>query len=176
MMLEMAAGGMSQVIAYREANPIQRVLRRAAASGPGSWVSSRLAHRIDRPIHRLTRGRATFSSAVSGLPVVMLTTTGARSRQRRTVPVLGLPTSDGFAIVASNWGKGRHPAWYHNLRAHPSAEIAVGRSRSRVRAVQVEDERRERIWRAGMAVYPGFSQYERRAPDRRIPVFLLEPE
>jgi deazaflavin-dependent oxidoreductase (nitroreductase family) len=165
---------MSGVISYREANPIQRLLRRVVASGPGSWVFSRIAHRIDRPVYRLTRGRMTLSSAVSGLPVVMLTTTGARSGQRRTVPVLGLPTPDGFAVVASNWGRQRHPAWYYNLRADPAAEIAVGSSRRCVRAAELEGVRRERVWREGMAVYPGFSEYERRAPDRRIPVLMLE--
>lgn len=125
-------------------------------------------------MHRLTGGRATLASLVSGLPVVMLTTTGARSGQPRMVPVLGLPTSEGLAIVASNWGQARHPAWYHNLRAQPSGEIVVDGERRRFRAVAAEGERRERIWHEGLAIYPGFSQYARRAPDRRIAVFVLE--
>ena len=90
------------------------------------------------------------------------------------MPVLGLPTADGLAVVASNWGKQRHPAWYHNLRANPVAEIAVGGQRWTVRAAPVEGEVRERVWRAGLAIYPGFSTYEGRAPGRRIAVFLLE--
>jgi deazaflavin-dependent oxidoreductase (nitroreductase family) len=167
----------SGALTYHQANPIQRLLRRVVASGPGSWVFARLAHRIDRPVYRLTRGRASFSSAVSGLPVVMLTTTGARSGEPRTVPVLGLPTADGLAVVASNWGKTRHPSWYHNLRANPVAEIAVGGQRRTVRAVPVEDgEVRERVWRESNSIYPGFTTYAGRVPGRRIAVFLLEPE
>jgi deazaflavin-dependent oxidoreductase (nitroreductase family) len=163
-------------LTYDQANAVQRLLRRVVASGPGAWVFARLAHRIDRPVYRLTRGRASFSSAVSGLPVVMLTTTGARSGVPRTVPVLGLPTADGMAIIASNWGKTRHPAWFHNLRANPVAEIDVNGQRRTVRAVQLEQgEVRERVWRESNAIYPGFKTYAGRAPGRSIAVFLLEP-
>ncbi|MEA2381110.1 MAG: hypothetical protein QOH72_1081 [Solirubrobacteraceae bacterium] len=160
--------------AYARANPFQRAMRRLAASGPGAWLFARVLHHVDRPVHRLTRGRATFGSLVSGLPVVMLTTTGARTGKPRTVPVLGLPTSDGLAVIASNWGQPRPPAWDRNLRADPAASIAIGRMTRRVRAVPVEGDRRERIWRAGLDVYPGWSQYEQRASGRHIVVYVLE--
>jgi deazaflavin-dependent oxidoreductase (nitroreductase family) len=157
------------------ANAAQRGLRRAAASGPGSWLFARLAHRIDRPVYRITRGRHTFASLLSGLPVVMLTTTGARTGRPRTVPVLGLPTPDGLAVIASNFGQPRHPAWYHNLRAHPEGTVAVDGRARRFRAVEADGDRRRRIWEEGLRVYPGWSQYERRASNRRIAVFVLEP-
>jgi deazaflavin-dependent oxidoreductase (nitroreductase family) len=91
------------------------------------------------------------------------------------VPLVGLPTPDGMAVIASNYGQRRHPAWYHNLRADLAAEIAVDGARSRVRAVEVEGERRARIWEQGLAIYPGWATYERRASNRRIAVFVLEP-
>jgi deazaflavin-dependent oxidoreductase (nitroreductase family) len=112
---------------------------------------------------------------VSGIPVVMLTTTGAKSGQPRTVPVLGIPTRDGVAIIASNFGQYRHPAWYHNLRAQPVADVVVDGIHRRVRAVEADGERRAEIWKAGLRVYPGFSQYERRTSHRHISVFVLEP-
>ncbi len=160
--------------AYDQANAFQKWLRRFAASGPGSWLFARVLHRIDRPVHRLTRGRYTFASLVSGLPVVMLTTTGAKSGSPRTVPVLGLPTDDGLAIIASNFGQDRHPGWYHNLRAHPDAQVAVDGSSRHVRALEADGEQRERIWQAGLRIYPGFGQYAQRASHRRISVFVLE--
>ena len=136
---------------------------------------ARVAHRIDRPLYRLTRGRHTFANLVSGLPVVQLTTTGARSGLPRTVPVVGLPTADGFAVIASNFGQERQPGWYYNLRANPEVSVSVdGRSR-RFRAVEAEGDRRSRIWEEGLKVYPGWSQYELRASHRRIAVFVLEP-
>ena len=160
---------------FERANATQRALRRAASSGPGSWLFARLLHRIDRPVYRLTRGRHTFASLLSGIPVVMLTTIGARTGRPRTVPVLGLPTPDGLAVIASNFGQHRHPGWYHNLRAHPEGVVAVdGRSR-RFRAVEADGDTRRRIWEEGLRVYPGWSQYERRASNRRIAVFVLEP-
>jgi deazaflavin-dependent oxidoreductase (nitroreductase family) len=162
-------------IAFDRANAFQRFLRRFAASGPGSWLFARVLHHIDRPVHRLTHGRYTFASLVAGLPVVMLTTTGAKSGRPRTVPVLGIPAADGLAIIASNFGQDRHPGWYHNLRAKPEADVVVDGDHRHVRAVQAEGERRARIWQEGLRVYPGFDQYERRATQRRISVFLLEP-
>jgi deazaflavin-dependent oxidoreductase (nitroreductase family) len=166
---------MSEPVSYDQANFVQKVLRRFAASGPGSWLFARILHRIDRPVHRLTRGRYTFASLLSGIPVVMLTTTGAKSGQPRTVPVLGIPVQGGIAIVASNFGQYRQPAWYHNLRAHPDAEVVVDGTHRRVRAVEADDQRRAQIWQQGLRVYPGFDQYERRAAHRRISVFVLEP-
>ena len=71
---------MTRTLAFDQANWFQRVLRRFAASGPGSWIFARVLHRIDRPVHRLTRGRHTFASLVSGIPVVMLTTTWRQDR------------------------------------------------------------------------------------------------
>jgi deazaflavin-dependent oxidoreductase (nitroreductase family) len=167
---------MSDARSYAEANPIQRFLRRFAASGPGSWLFARVLHHIDRPVYRLTGGRHTFAAMVSGLPVVMLTTTGARSGLARTVPVLGLPTPDGLAVIASNYGQAHHPAWYHNLRADPTGEIVVDGRRHRFRAVEAQGERRDRIWEQGLRVYPGWSQYERRASNRRIAVFVVETD
>jgi deazaflavin-dependent oxidoreductase (nitroreductase family) len=165
----------TEPLGYAEANAAQRLVRRFSSSGPGSWLFVRVAHRIDRPVYRLTRGRRTFASLVSGIPVAMLTTTGAKSGKSRTVPVLGMPTPDGIAVIASNFGQERHPAWRHNLRANPEGEVAVidGPSYG-FRAVEVEGERRERIWDQALRVYPGFTQYARRASHRDIAVFVLE--
>jgi deazaflavin-dependent oxidoreductase (nitroreductase family) len=160
---------------FDRANPLQRALRRVAATGPGAWLFARVLHRIDRPVYRLTSGRHTFASLVSGIPVVMLTTTGARSGEPRTVPVLGLPTDEGLAVIASNFGKHQHPAWYHNLRANPEGSVTVDGTSRRFRAVEAEGERRSRIWEEGLRVYPGWAQYERRATNRRIAVFVLDP-
>jgi deazaflavin-dependent oxidoreductase (nitroreductase family) len=165
---------MSETRSFADANGIQRLLRRFAASGPGSWLFARILHHIDRPVYRLTGGRHTFAALVSGLPVVMLTTTGARSGLPRTVPVLGLPTPEGIAVIASNYGQAHNPAWFYNLRADPSGELVVDGQRRRFRAVEAEGERRDRIWEQGLRVYPGWSQYERRASNRRIAVFVLE--
>jgi deazaflavin-dependent oxidoreductase (nitroreductase family) len=162
-------------VAFENAPALQRALRRVAASGPGAWLFARVLFRLDRPVFRLTRGRHTFASLLSGIPVVMLTTTGARSGRPRTVPVLGIPTADGLAVIASNFGQRRHPGWYFNLRADPQGSVVVAGEARRFHAVEVEGDRRREIWEQGLRVYPGWSQYERRASNRHIAVFVLEP-
>ncbi len=166
---------MAEPLTFADANPIQRMMRRFASSGPGSWVFAKVAHHIDRPVFRLSKGRRTFGSMVTGLPVVMLTTTGAKSGKPRTVPVLGLPAEGGIAVIASNFGQRRNPGWLYNLRAKPEGELAVEGLTHRFRATEVDGEARARIWERGLKVYPGWTQYERRAAHRDIVVFLLEP-
>jgi deazaflavin-dependent oxidoreductase (nitroreductase family) len=163
-----------QPATYVQANPFQRAMRALAASGPGSWFFARVLHLIDRPVFRLTRGRHTLASLLSGLPVVMLTTTGARSGVPRTVPVLGLPTADGLAVIASNYGQEHNPGWYHNLRAKPDGYVTVDGVRRVFHASEAQGDLRGRIWQEGLKIYPGFSQYERRASHRHIAVFVLE--
>src|SRR3954463_13313306 len=162
-------------LSYGDANAFQRLLRRFASSGPGSWLFARILHHVDRPVHRLTKGRHTFASLVSGLPVVMITTTGAKSGKPRTVPVLALPVDEGLAVIASNYGQQNNPGWYYNLRASPEGEWSWRGEHKRFRAVEATGERRARIWDTGLRIYPGWTQYEKRAAPRQITVFVLEP-
>ena len=161
---------------YADANPFQRLMRRFAASGPGSWLFARVAHHLDRPVFSWSKGKQSFGSILTGLPILMLTTIGAKSGQRRTVPVLGLPVDGGVAVIASNFGQHNQPGWYYNLRANPAGEYAlVGGEVRRFRAVEATGERRAQIWETGLRIYPGWTQYEKRAAHRHITVFVLEP-
>ena len=147
-----------------------------AASGPGSWLFARILDRLDRLTFRVTNGEHLFSSMLSALPVAMVTTTGARSGQSRTVPLLAMPTADGLAVIGSNYGRPKHPAWRHNLRANPEGAVEVEGRQWSFRAVEIDDERRERIWHEALRTYPGFVEYARRAAPRRISVFILNPQ
>jgi deazaflavin-dependent oxidoreductase (nitroreductase family) len=161
---------------YEEARGFERAVRRFASSGPGSWLFARVAHHLDRVVYRATKGRHMASSLVSGLPVVFVTTTGARSGVQRTVPLVALPTADGLAIFGSWYGNPKHPAWRHNLRANPEGSVEVGGERWAFRAEEVEGERRRRIWSEALLSYPGYATYEKRAAPRRISVFILNPQ
>lgn len=155
--------------------PLRRLVRRASTRRPISWVAARTLHRIDRLVFRLTRGRATFSSWASGLPVVMLTTTGARTGRRQTLPLVGLPDGDRLVVIASNFGQRRNPGWCHNLRAHPRATVTVGGATREVEARELRGRERERCFQLGVDIHPGWIDYRRRASDREIPVIALEP-
>lgn len=166
---------MGEVITYDRANAFQRWLRRLGASAPGSRVFALVLHHLDRPVHRLTRGRHDLTTLLTGLPVVMLTTTGAQTGRARTVPLVGLPMNGDIVVIASNFGQHRHPAWYYNLRANPDAELVIDGRRRKVHASEVEGQRRAEIWQRALRVYPGYTQYERRAAHRHIRVLVLEP-
>ena len=150
-------------------NALQRAVVRVAGTRPGAWVFARVAQDLDGVVHRLTDGRATAASWASGLPVVMLTTTGARSGREITTPIVAVPDGDGLVMVGSNFGQARHPGWVHNLRAHPRARVD-GRE---VLAAEAAGEERERLLALATEVYPGYAAYARRAAPRRIAVMRL---
>lgn len=156
-------------------NAVQRAVARFAASGPGSWLLADVLHRVDRPVHRLTGGRHTVTSLLSGLPVAMVTTTGARTGQPRSVPLIVVPIEDRLALVASNYGQPHHPSWSHNLLANPDGTIVVEGRTWPFRARQVTGAERARVWERCTRLYPGYETYVRRAAPRVIRVFLLDP-
>jgi deazaflavin-dependent oxidoreductase (nitroreductase family) len=108
-----------------------------------------------------------------GAPVLLLTATGAKSGERRTTPVMYLQDGDRMVIFASKGGAPNNPAWYHNLRANPSATVEVGNEKVDVDAVVTEGEERERLFRRQAEIFPQFADYERKTT-RQIPVVALE--
>jgi deazaflavin-dependent oxidoreductase (nitroreductase family) len=155
---------------------MRRWLRSFAGTRPGSWLFARILQRMDEPVLRATRGRANLTSLLAGLPIVVLTTTGARSGRRRSVPLVGLRAGAGaYAVIASNFGQHHHPAWSYNLRAHPDdVTLTVAGHPTPMRARIAEGEERAGIWRQALDVYPGYAAYERRASHRDIIVWVLE--
>lgn len=154
----------------------QRFIRRAAATRPLAWVCARVLHHIDAVGFRITRGRATFSTWISGFVIVMLTTTGARTGQQRTLPVVGLPDGRNVIVIASNFGRRHHPAWYHNLRANPRATVAFDGVIMRVTAHELTGAERDLWYERGVAINSGWVAYRERAAHRVIPVLRLVPE
>jgi deazaflavin-dependent oxidoreductase (nitroreductase family) len=160
---------------YAEVSALRRLVRQAAATRPTAWLCRHTLHHIDRLVFRITRGRTTFSSSLSGLPVVMLATTGARTGRQRTVPVLGIPDGDRLVVIASNYGQRHSPAWCHNLRAHPRATVSMGGVTREVQARELAGDERERYFQRGLEINPGWARYRRRAGNREIPVISLDP-
>jgi deazaflavin-dependent oxidoreductase (nitroreductase family) len=160
---------------HQRANPFRRVVRITAAWRPMSWFYARSLHHVDRLVYRATGGRATFVSWVAGLPIVMLTTTGAKSGRRSTLPLVALPDGDRLVVIASNYGQERNPAWYYNLRADPRATVVFEGTTRAVVARELEGEERDRHYERGIEIYPGWTAYRKRAAHRRIPVLELTP-
>ena len=132
----------------------------------------RWAGKLNVPLYRASGGR--LMGRVGRAPVLLLTTTGRKSGQRRTAPVVYLADGERLAVIGSNAGHSRPPAWSLNLKANPEAEVEVGRKRQPVRARVAEGEERADLWRKHNEQYSGFDEYEART-DRDIAVFVLEP-
>ena len=108
-------------------------------------------------------------------PTITLMTTGRRSGESRTATLYAFPDARGLVIVGSLGGAARHPAWVHNLRAHPGAVIRRGKTEEPVVAREVlEGPERERLWRMVTEAFPLYATYQRRT-ERIIPLFVLEP-
>jgi deazaflavin-dependent oxidoreductase (nitroreductase family) len=132
----------------------------------------RLTGKLNVPLYRLSGGRV--GGRVSKAPVLLLTATGRKSGQKRTVPVVYLADGDRLVVIGSNAGHRNAPAWSLNLKANPDAEVEVGRERRSVRARVAEGQERVDLWRKHNEQYSGFNEYEART-DRDIAVFVLEP-
>jgi deazaflavin-dependent oxidoreductase (nitroreductase family) len=107
-----------------------------------------------------------------GATLVLLTTTGAKSGNRSTSPVMYMEDGDRYIVIASNAGADQHPAWYHNLRATPQATAEIGTETFEVKADFIEGEERDRLYARMVEIAPGFAEYEAKTT-RRIPVVAL---
>jgi deazaflavin-dependent oxidoreductase (nitroreductase family) len=110
----------------------------------------------------------------AGANLVLMTTRGAKSGVERTNPVVYFNDGDRIYVIASAGGSTKHPAWYHNLTAHPELTVEVGAETYRAKANPVTDDaERDRLYADAVAQMPGFGEYEKTA-NRRIPVLHLD--
>ncbi len=156
------------------ANAIQMITQRVASSRPGAWVFQRTLYPFDKVLYNATGGRLTGASLMAGLPVIMLTTTGAKSGQQRTMPLVGIPLGDDMAVVGSNYGQKSTPGWVYNLRSNPDATVGFRSKEVAVSARPATDEETEQAFEAGSAFYGGYEKYRARTDHREIQVFILE--
>ncbi|MEV5894472.1 nitroreductase/quinone reductase family protein [Nonomuraea fuscirosea] len=111
----------------------------------------------------------------AGAPLVLLTTTGARTGRRHTTPAVYLRDGERLLVFASNAGAAAHPAWYHNLRADPKVTVELGGRTFTARAAPLLGEERDRLYARQAAADPAFAAYQE-GTDRVIPVVALYPE
>jgi deazaflavin-dependent oxidoreductase (nitroreductase family) len=107
-----------------------------------------------------------------GTTILLLTTTGARSGQSRTTPLIHRTDGDRWVVVASKGGAPAHPSWFVNLQADPDIEIQVEGERIPVRASTAEGPERDRLWSLMTEVWPAYDDYQAKT-DREIPVVIL---
>ncbi len=127
----------------------------------------------ERIVDEFRRNGGTVETAGFGRRLVLLHHVGAKSGAVRVSPVMALPTAEGWIIAASKGGAPEHPAWFHNLRAHPDVVIETpDDGEVAVYAVELEGEERDAGWARFLEASPAFAQYEERS-GRTIPVVEL---
>ena len=156
----------------QEKSPVDKSMQAFARTRLGGWLFVNVFPVIDRWLIPRTGGRLRVAL---GQPILLLHTRGAKSGQLRTTPLLYTPHDGGFMIVASKAGAAHHPAWYHNLRAHPDAvSVEIDGNHVAVRPRVVEEPERRELWRLVNDNYNGYERYAQRAGGRVIPLVVLE--
>ncbi|MGA8245691.1 MAG: nitroreductase family deazaflavin-dependent oxidoreductase [Nocardioides sp.] len=169
--------GLADDLGYHipRANPFQRLMQGFASTRPGAWLFARLLRHLDDAVGRLSRGRTSTPRLLAGIPVLDVTTTGRRSGLRRTSHLIAVPYDGTLALLGTNFGQPRTPAWVLNLEADPHAAVTHAGRTAAVVARPVTDEERAAVLAGSAQVYGGYLKYQQRITHRRLRIFLLEP-
>jgi len=116
----------------------------------------------------------TEGTTMRDMPVIVLTTLGAKSGKIRKTPLMRVEHDGLYAVVASQGGAPTHPVWYHNLKADPRAELQDGPVRRDMTAREVTGDEKAQWWERAVEAFPDYADYQKKT-DRQIPVFVLEP-
>ncbi|MFE2089705.1 nitroreductase family deazaflavin-dependent oxidoreductase [Streptomyces sp. NPDC057582] len=133
---------------------------------PAQWVRDQ--------VELFESSGGTEGTTMRGLPVIILTTRGAKSGKIRKTPLMRVEHDGTYAVVASQGGAPQHPVWYHNITADPRVELQDGPVRQDMNAREVTGEEKAVWWERAVEAFPDYADYQLKT-DRQIPVFVLEP-
>ncbi|KOV64706.1 nitroreductase family deazaflavin-dependent oxidoreductase [Streptomyces sp. MMG1121] len=135
---------------------------------PAQWVREQVE------LYESSGGTKGTTLMDTGMPVILLTTRGAKSGKIRKTPLMRVEHDGAYAVVASQGGAPKHPVWYFNITSDPHVELQDGPVRQDMRAREVTGEEKARWWERAVAAYPPYADYQQKT-SREIPVFVLEP-
>jgi len=139
----------------------------------GEYVPSAASWARDQ-VDLYERSGGTQGTDMNGMPVIILTSLGARSGKVRKTPLMRVEHDGQYAVVASLGGAPQHPVWYYNLIANPHVELQDGPVRQDYQAREVQGAERDTWWDRAVAAYPDYAEYQKKT-SRTIPVFVLTP-
>ncbi|BCJ35933.1 nitroreductase [Actinocatenispora thailandica] len=139
----------------------------------GEYVPSPSQHSRDQ-VELYESSGGTEGTTMRGMPVVILTSRGARTGKIRKTPVMRVEHGGEYAVVASLGGAPKHPVWYYNLVADPHVELQDGPVKQAMVAHQATGAERDTWWQRAVEAYPDYADYQTKT-DRIIPVFVLTP-
>jgi deazaflavin-dependent oxidoreductase (nitroreductase family) len=135
------------------------------------WIKVLMAMNVF--LYRLTRGA--FGSRMAGQSVLLLPTIGRKSGKAFTIPLNYYRDGENYVVVASNWGKEYHPAWFYNLMQQGRTEIQVKDRKMHVQASQATGDDYDRLWKVVTGKNDYYIRYQKQT-DRKIPLIILTPE
>jgi deazaflavin-dependent oxidoreductase (nitroreductase family) len=136
---------------------------------PAGWVREQVEE------YERSGGTSGTTLRDTGLPVVIVTSRGARSGKIRKTPLMRVEHEGTYLAVASKGGAPEHPQWYYNLLANPDVEVQDGPRKWRATAREISGAERAAWWERAVAAYPPYAEYQEKT-SRLIPVFVLEPK
>jgi deazaflavin-dependent oxidoreductase (nitroreductase family) len=152
----------------------QRMTVYVATTRFGRWLILHVIHYIDLWLEHWTHGRFSSASLV-GVPLLILTTKGARSGLLRSTPLLFMKHGQEIIVIASSLGSPRHPDWYFNLRSNPEVSLRIEGKSKYYFARQANGQERQDYWEEMVNLYSGYTKYASLAADREIPVIVFIP-
>ena len=159
----------------RRPNAVQKLLHRFFLLHSVTAFFASRVHHIDTTVLKFTKGKFT-ASEILGWNIIQLTTSGAKTNQPRTMPLMGMFDQDRIALIASSFGREHNPGWYYNLKAHPECEVRFNGHTGIYIAHEAGGEEYDLYWQMAVSYYTGYEKYQKRAAHRHIPVMVLEPK
>jgi deazaflavin-dependent oxidoreductase (nitroreductase family) len=158
----------------RTPNAFQKLLHRFAMLAPVSAFLAVSLYRLDELVLKVSKGKHTVAELV-GFPMIEITTTGAKTGEARTMPLVSLIDGEKIALIGSNFGRKNNPGWYYNLKKNPQCTALVNGCTHTYLARETQNEERQKYWDKAVLLYKGYELYRIRASHRQIPVMILEP-
>jgi deazaflavin-dependent oxidoreductase (nitroreductase family) len=129
---------------------------------------------VREQVDKVEQSGGTEGTELQGVPIIVVTSVGAKSGKLRKSPVMRVEHDGVYAAVASYGGAPKHPVWYHNFKANPLVEVQDKTVKKDYRARELSGEERQLWWDRAIQVWPDYTEYTKKT-DRLIPVFVLEP-
>ena len=156
-------------------NTFQKLLHRIVVLRPVTKFFATRIHRIDKVLLKLTHGKHSVTE-ITGWPIIVITTIGAKTNQPRSMPLVGLVDNEKIALIGSNLGRKHNPGWYYNLKVHPECDVLFNGKSGKYIARETEGEEYQRYWQMAVSYFAGYEKYKERTMPRKIPVMVLEPK
>lgn len=156
-------------------NAVQRLIHQFMLLRPVTAFFANKIHLVDKLVLKWTQGNYTLSE-FAGWNIIQLTTIGAKTNQPHTMPLVGLFDDEKIALIATSFGRQHNPGWYYNLKTNPICKVIFKRKSGNYVAREAEGAEYERYFQMAVSQYTGYEKYRERAPQRHIPVIVLEPK